>query len=51
MGIEKSKEKAVEYCEQAVRALSELAENETKINKSEQYFLQKTAKDMAYRVY
>lgn len=51
MGIEKSKEKAVEYCEQAVRALSGLAENETKINKSEQHFLQKTAKDMAYRVY
>lgn len=51
MGIEESKKKAVAYCEQAVQNLEDLAQKERFINKGEQYFLQKTARDMAYRVY
>lgn len=51
MGIEESKKKAVEYCRNAVKNIKDLAEKEHFLNKEEQYFLQKTAHDMAYRVY
>lgn len=51
MGIDESKKKAVEYCNEAINALHDLARSEPMLDKSEQYFLQKTASDMAYRVY
>ncbi len=51
LGIEESKKKAVEYCSTANQALQELAKNEPLLDKGEQYFLQKTTSDMAYRVY
>lgn len=51
IGIDESRKKAVEYCEQAVQNMQALAEKEHFLNKEERYFLQKTAHDMAYRVY
>ncbi len=51
MGIEESKKKALEYCNEAVNALHDLARAEPMADKNEQYFLQKTASDMAFRVY
>lgn len=51
MGIEESKKKALEYCNEAVNALHDLARAEPIADKNEQYFLQKTASDMAFRVY
>ena len=51
IGIEESRKKAVEYCNDANKALQELAQSEPLLDKGEQYFLQKTTSDMAYRVY
>lgn len=51
MGIDESKKKALEYCNEAINALHDLAHSEPMLDTSEQYFLQKTASDMAYRVY
>ncbi len=51
IGIEESKKKAAQYCQDAVKNIQDLAEKEHFLNKGEQYFLQKTAHDMAYRVY
>lgn len=51
IGIDESRKKALAYCNEAVNALHDLAQNEPMLDTSEQYFLQKTASDMAYRVY
>lgn len=51
IGIEESKKKALEYCNEAVNALHDLAQKVSMTDKNEQYFLQKTASDMAFRVY
>ena len=51
IGIEESRKKALEYCNEAINALHDLARKETNLDKNEQYFLQKTASDMAFRVY
>lgn len=51
MGIDESKKKAIEYCNEAITALHDLARSEPMLDTNEQYFLQKTASDMAYRVY
>lgn len=51
IGIDESRKKALEYCNEAINALHGLARNVPMLDKSEQYFLQKTASDMAYRVY
>lgn len=51
VGIEESRKKAAEYCNEANKALQELAKSEPLLDKGEQYFLQKTTSDMAYRVY
>lgn len=51
VGIEESRKKAVEYCNEANHALQELTKTDPLLDKGEQYFLQKTTSDMAYRVY
>lgn len=51
IGIDESRKKALEYCNEAVSALHDLAKNDPMLDKGEKYFLQKTASDMAYRVY
>ena len=51
MGIDESKKRAIEYCNQAVNNLETLVKKELSLDKGEQYFLQKTAHDMAYRVF
>lgn len=51
IGIDESRKKALAYCNEAISALHDLAEDDPILDKSEQYFLQKTASDMAYRVY
>lgn len=51
IGIDESRKKALEYCNKAINALHGLALHEPVLDKGEKYFLQKTASDMAYRVY
>ena len=50
IGLEESKKHAILYCDEAVQILEDINDCEP-INQLEMKFLQKTAKDMAHRVY
>lgn len=50
IGLEESKKQAILYCDEAVQIMEDINSHEL-INQSEMKFLQKTAYDMAHRVY
>ena len=51
IGLEESKKQAKRYCDDAVQILEDINNNGEPINQLEMKFLQKTAHDMAHRVY